>query len=176
MTRGRQQIVATPLTESGARPFPARADIVIIGAGITGQTAAVEAHKLAPERSITLITDQATREIAASLAREIESVGARHQAFVLEELAPRVEDFVPESEQRYFVLLGVGYAASQDVPVPEIVQRCGEWLPSKFFSVDVARRPDGELRVVELGDGQVSDLVGWSPEAFAALWVRSGCG
>lgn len=58
MTRGRQQIVATPLTEAGVRPFPARADIVIIGAGITGQTAAVEAHKLAPERSIALITDQ----------------------------------------------------------------------------------------------------------------------
>jgi hypothetical protein len=49
-------------------------------------------------------------------------------------------------------------------------------LPSKFFSVDVARRADGRLRVVEVGDGQVSDLVGWSAEAFAAMWVRGGCG
>ena len=88
----------------------------------------------------------------------------------------RVEEFVPESEQRYFVLLGIGCAASQGVAVPEIVQRCVERLPSKFFSVDVARHTDGRLRVVEVGDGQVSDLVGWSPEAFAAMWVRAGCG
>lgn len=86
----------------------------------------------------------------------------------------RVEAFLPESERRYFVLLGVGYAASEDVAVPEIVQQCAARLPSKFFSVDVVQRADGELRVVEVGDGQVSDLVGWSPQAFAAMWVRSG--
>ncbi len=43
---------------------------------------------------------------------------------------------------------------------PEIVGTCAERVPSKFFSVDVARRQDGLLRVVEVGDGQVSDLVG----------------
>lgn len=88
----------------------------------------------------------------------------------------RVEDFIPDSERRYFVLLGVGYAATAGDAVPEIVQKCAERLPSKFFSVDVARRADGQLRVVEVGDGQVSDLVGWSPVAFAAMWVRGGCG
>jgi hypothetical protein len=88
----------------------------------------------------------------------------------------RVEEFLPESERRYFVLLGAGYAPSAVVAVPEIVQKCAERLPSKFFSVDVARRADGELRVVEVGDGQVSDLVGWSPEAFAGMWVRGGRG
>lgn len=62
------------------------------------------------------------------------------------------------------------------VDVPEIVQKCADRLPSEFFSVDVARRADGALRVVEVGDGQVSDLVGWSPEAFVAMWVRSGKG
>jgi hypothetical protein len=84
----------------------------------------------------------------------------------------RVEDYVRESEQRFFVLHGVGYAALDGAPIPEVVRQCGERLPSKFFSVDVARRQDGLLRVVEVGDGQVSDLVGWSPEAFAAMWVR----
>lgn len=88
----------------------------------------------------------------------------------------RVEEFVPESEQRYFDLLGVGYAPLEGVAIPQIVRKCAERLPSKFFSVDVARRADGELRVVEVGDGQVSDLVGWSPDAFAAMWLRSGCG
>jgi hypothetical protein len=87
----------------------------------------------------------------------------------------RVEVFVPESERRYFVLRGVGYGASDGGAVPEIVQQCAERVPSKFFSVDVARRADGELRVVEVGDGQVSDLVGWSPETFARMWIRSGC-
>jgi hypothetical protein len=85
----------------------------------------------------------------------------------------RVEDFVSDSEQRYFVLLGVGYAASEGITVPDIVQKCAERLPSKFFSVDVARRTDGEFRVVEVGDGQVSDLVGWSPTEFAALLEKS---
>jgi hypothetical protein len=86
----------------------------------------------------------------------------------------RVEDFVPESEQRYFVLYGIGYATSEGEQVPDIIQCCAERIPSKFFSVDVAHRRDGEMRVVEIGDGQVSDLVGWTAEAFTAMWVR-GC-
>lgn len=88
----------------------------------------------------------------------------------------RVEEFVPESEQRYFILQGVGYAASEELLVPDIVRQCAEKVPSKFFSVDVARRQDGTFRVIEAGDGQVSDLVGWSAKAFAAMWVRGGRG
>ena len=38
---------------------------------------------------VTLITDDATREIAASLVRELENLGAPYRAWVLEELAPR---------------------------------------------------------------------------------------
>ena len=41
----------------------------------------------------------------------------------------RVEGFVPESEQRYFVLRGVGYASSGD-PLPEVVRACAERVPS----------------------------------------------
>lgn len=81
----------------------------------------------------------------------------------------RVEEFVVGSERRYFVLKGISYAADGD-PVPRIVQQCAERVVSPFFSVDVARRSDGELRVVEIGDGQVSDLVGWSAPEFAAVW------
>jgi hypothetical protein len=88
----------------------------------------------------------------------------------------RVEDFLPASEQRYFVLHGEGYAASEGAPIPDIVRKCAERIPSKFFSVDLARRRDGALRVVEVGDGQVSDLVGWSPSAFAGMWIRGGRG
>src|SRR5207253_4431608 len=68
----------------------------------------------------------------------------------------RVEDFVPESERRFFVLDGVAYAASAGALVPDIVRRCAERVPSRFFSVDVAQRRDGEVRVIEVGDGQVA--------------------
>jgi hypothetical protein len=88
----------------------------------------------------------------------------------------RVEPFLPETEQRYFVLHKTVYAASEGSPVPDIVRQCAERVPSKFFSFDVARRRDGVWRVVEVGDGQVSDLVGWSPKAFAAMWLHGGRG
>jgi len=38
---------------------------------------------------VTVTTDEATKEIAAAMARELDSVGASYQAWVLEELAPR---------------------------------------------------------------------------------------
>ncbi|WP_445304954.1 MULTISPECIES: ATP-grasp domain-containing protein [unclassified Microcoleus] len=43
-------------------------------------------------------------------------------------------------------------------------------MHSKFFSVDAVERQDGVKRIVEIGDGQVSDLVGWSAGRFAQLW------
>lgn len=87
----------------------------------------------------------------------------------------QIEEFLPDSEIRYFVLNGVGYSPVAGVPIPNIVQECAKRIPSRFFSVDVAQRRDGVLRVIEVGDGQVSDIVGWSPQAFASMWVKSGC-
>ena len=82
----------------------------------------------------------------------------------------RVEPFVTISERRYFVL--DGQASSPDGQrVPDLVLRVASRIPSPFFSVDVIRRDDGVLRVVEVGDGQVSDLVGWSASAFVAMWT-----
>ena len=85
----------------------------------------------------------------------------------------RVEAFVPDTERRYFVRRGVGHAADGG-PIPDVVRECAGRIASPFFSVDVVRRRDGVLRVIEIGDGQVSDLVGWSVEAFTALWAASG--
>jgi aminopeptidase len=45
--------------------------------------------RIQPNEKVTLITDFACREIAASLAREIEDVGAPYRSFILEDLAPR---------------------------------------------------------------------------------------
>jgi aminopeptidase len=45
--------------------------------------------QIQPSERVTLITDEASLEIAAALARELEKVGAPYHAFVLEELAER---------------------------------------------------------------------------------------
>lgn len=50
-----------------------------------------------PSERVTVITDRACEEIAASLVHEIEEVGAPYQAFVLEDLAPRPLTALPEA-------------------------------------------------------------------------------
>jgi len=82
----------------------------------------------------------------------------------------RVEPFVTDSERRYFVLDKQAFS-SDGQPVPDVVRQVASRITSPFFSVDVVRRDDGVLRVVEIGDGQVSDLVGWSAAAFVAMWA-----
>ena len=86
----------------------------------------------------------------------------------------RVEDFIAGSERRYFVLNRTPYATEPGVAIPEPVIYCAEAIASPFFSVDVARRVDGVERIVEIGDGQVSDLVGWSVERFVNIWREVG--
>jgi aminopeptidase len=45
--------------------------------------------RIQPSEKVTVITDDATREIAASLVHELESLGAPYHAWILEELASR---------------------------------------------------------------------------------------
>jgi hypothetical protein len=85
----------------------------------------------------------------------------------------RVEDFITESERRYSVLNGILHSGQSLDEIPAVVLECARRIPSKFFSVDVVQRRDGIIRVVEIGDGQVSDLVGWSVDAFVEMWLRS---
>lgn len=82
----------------------------------------------------------------------------------------QVEDFAVESERRYFVVRGQPFAAALDEEIPDIVRECAVRIKSNFFCVDVVDRKDGVKRIVEIGDGQVSDIVGWSAERFAQLW------
>lgn len=84
----------------------------------------------------------------------------------------QVEDFIAETEKRYFVIGGKSFAASPDEEIPLVVEECAKRINSKFFSVDVVERTDGCQRIVEIGDGQVSDLVGWTAERFAELWIE----
>jgi hypothetical protein len=79
----------------------------------------------------------------------------------------RVESFLSDTERRYFVLGGVVHAEAGEVP--SIVHECARRHRSRFYSVDAVQRADGQFRIVEVGDGQVSDLVGWTPQRFANI-------
>jgi len=84
----------------------------------------------------------------------------------------RVEELLPETEQRFFVFDSIPYSPSG--AIPSIVSECARRIQSRFFSVDVIRRADGVLRIVEIGDGQVSDIVGWTPEEFVRIFKQNG--
>jgi hypothetical protein len=76
----------------------------------------------------------------------------------------RKEEYELGSERRYFVFRRSPLASDEDVP--EIVKLCASRIDSPFFSVDIAKRRDGIFRLIELGDGQVSDRKEWSAEKF----------
>lgn len=85
----------------------------------------------------------------------------------------RREDYLEESERRYFVVRGRASGAEGE-QVPSLVSECARVIDSPFFSVDVVLRKDGVLRLVELGDGQVSDRKEWSAQRFAGLLTTVG--
>lgn len=51
--------------------------------------------RVQPAEKVTVITDEATKEIAAALVRELEIVGAAFNAWILEDLAPRPLNELP---------------------------------------------------------------------------------
>jgi hypothetical protein len=78
------------------------------------------------------------------------------------------EQLAPDTEERYFVFRGKPYARNGDVP--EIVQTIAPRIGSPFFSVDVVLSTNGTLRLIELGDGQVSDRKQWPVERFLEIF------
>ena len=87
----------------------------------------------------------------------------------------KFEEFYPSSEVRYFVINGKFYGQDQvfDLRHMSLLDSIAQIVPSPFYSVDIALRVDGIARIIEIGDGQVSDLVGWTPERFAQIWKES---
>jgi hypothetical protein len=63
-----------------------------------------------------------------------------------------------------------GKPHSAEGEVPALVREVALRIESPFYSVDTAMRRDGIMRVVEIGDGQVSDLKEWAPQAFVNLF------
>src|SRR5579863_9489646 len=52
--------------------------------------------RVQPSEKVTVITDEATKEIAVSLVHELEAVGAPYRVWVLEDLAPRPLSDLPQ--------------------------------------------------------------------------------
>ncbi|WP_114192885.1 ATP-grasp domain-containing protein [Edaphovirga cremea] len=80
----------------------------------------------------------------------------------------RFESLVKDSERRYFVLNGRVFSA--DDRVPELVSEIARRVDTPFYSIDVAENSAGELRLIEIGDGQVSDIKEWGVERFVSVF------
>lgn len=74
--------------------------------------------------------------------------------------ARQIEDFEPATEERHFVFQGKPF--SRTGFIPEVVQSAAERIDNPFFTVDTVMRRDSVTRIIELGDGQVSDRKQWS--------------
>src|SRR3954471_19995702 len=53
--------------------------------------------QLKPEERITIITDEATRDIAAALQSEVEEIGSEHAVFLLENYIERPARNMPQN-------------------------------------------------------------------------------
>jgi hypothetical protein len=79
-----------------------------------------------------------------------------------------VEDFLPHTEERYFVYNKIAYGRRGHVP--DIVNEIATRVDSPFFSIDVVMNTSNQLRLIELGDGQVSSIKQWDPDTFAHIF------
>jgi hypothetical protein len=52
------------------------------------------------------------------------------------------------------------HSRTKNLSIRAIVKECATRIESKLFSIDIIDRQHGVQRVVEIGDGQVSGLVG----------------
>lgn len=111
---------------------------------------------------------------AGSLVRSVDAIPSvvatlRHYRGQIEGgLCIRKEEcFLADTEDRYFVVDGMVYGRLDAIPamVLEIASRAH----SPFFSIDAALTTDGLLRLIEIGDGQVSDYKTWPLERFVQV-------
>src|SRR5437660_4308019 len=87
--------------------------------------------RVQPTEKVTVITDEATKEIAAALVREVKIVGAPFNAWILEDLAPRpLTDLPPE----------VGEDMESSQVSMFAVQAEKNELPSRMQMTDIVNR------------------------------------
>lgn len=82
----------------------------------------------------------------------------------------KVEEFDKTSETRFFILNGFINAPKE---VPEAMMNLAEKITQQhnafFYTIDIIKQED-KYKVIEIGDGQVSDMVGWNPQDFIKIF------
>ncbi|WP_241165646.1 ATP-grasp domain-containing protein [Serratia marcescens] len=84
----------------------------------------------------------------------------------------RFENLFDDSERRYFSLNGQVFSA--DGEIPDIVHQIASRIKTPFYSIDIAKNANGELRLIEIGDGQVSDTKEWSVADLVTAFCIAG--
>lgn len=79
-----------------------------------------------------------------------------------------LEKFQEETEQRFFVYKDK--ITSNNVETPDLVYKVKDIINLPFFTIDVVLDHRDEWRVVEIGDGQVSDSSKWSLQNFVKVF------
>jgi len=87
--------------------------------------------RIQPNENVTIITDDATKEIAASIVRELEQLGSTYRAWVLEDLAPRplrdlpqeIADNLETSEVSIFAVQAQANELRSRMQMTDIVNR-----------------------------------------------------
>lgn len=86
----------------------------------------------------------------------------------------KVVELENEKEIRYFSINGKVYSPNNN-PIPESVIKCGEILKDrKFCSIDSCVDTKGNHLIIEVGDGQVSDVKMWSYPDFIKMLINVG--
>lgn len=57
--------------------------------------------------------------------------------------------------------------------VPPIVNTIAARHNAPFYSVDIIQSTKGDLRLIEIGDGQVSDRKGWETSIFCQILAQN---
>jgi len=87
--------------------------------------------RIQPNEKVTIITDDATKEIAASIVRELEQLGSTYRAWVLEDLTPRplrdlpqeIADNLETSEVSIFAVQAQANELRSRMQMTDIVNR-----------------------------------------------------
>lgn len=82
------------------------------------------------------------------------------------------ENLLPETEERYFIYQGNAFSRTGIIPaeLQSILESISAKIDSNFFSADIVLNSENHYRLVELGDGQVSDLKEWQINDFLSIF------
>ncbi len=79
-----------------------------------------------------------------------------------------IETFQEDTEERFFVYNGKIH--SNGVDIPDIVKQVSDIIDLPFITIDIVLNEKNEWRVVEVGDGQVSDSKKWNMINFPKVF------